>query len=634
MVVGDTKQSIYRFRSGEAEQFARLPELIGEKDEILLSREKVLKDNYLLEDLNVNFRSRKDIVMFNNDFFEVLKGSMPQGYQQYYTGLKQDFNKEEKGYIRIHFIDGDNYEDLMLNQIHESILHCQEDGYMQKDMAILCRERKNASLIARYLIRNGVNVVSSESLLLSSSPEVNFLLSWLKYLDNPDYEVAAVSVLEFLEKREMLGRIREQGVFNIYYENKSKNGYVNLFDFLVQFDFDLKPGILKGTGLYDLVEELIRIFGLTSFSDPYLLSFLDVILEQVNSGREGISDFLSWWDENSHKQSIVLPEEIDAVRIMTIHKAKGLQFPVVIYPFADSRKRLTKNELWVNFRDHEVPGIKTGLLKTVKLLEQTDYEPLYREETEKSVMDMINMMYVVMTRASERMFILSRYEEKMEGGIDSVPKILKAYLENKGLWSDERLIYEFGERIAVSGEKKKLSDTESPLAEIKRQDWRNQLRISYNAPEFWDVRDPDRATRWGNLIHSLLSGIRSSGDLDKVVGEYELRGDLKKEDLEQAKSVISKLFSHPAIKKLFDTGERVLTESELITAKGESYRPDRILIGDGNARIIDFKTGNYSEKHEKQLREYGNLIRNMGYNITELILLYISDQPVIRRINL
>ncbi|MBK6966930.1 MAG: hypothetical protein IPH20_24270 [Bacteroidales bacterium] len=252
-----------------------------------------------------------------------------------------------------------------------------------------------------FLNANGVKVVSSDSLLLAQSPEVNFLINFLIFLSDWDHMISRAAVVNYLfQKPDNTGI----DIHRIYDEALSPSGFVAL-PRLEGFEID--PANFRGMSLYDTCEELIRIFGLHLKSPLYMQFLLDEVLKFSTGKNPAISGFLEYWEQKKSKLSVVLPLSPDAVQIMTIHKSKGLEFPVVIYAFADDDiSRLTRKSTWVELNDPDLEELEVTLLKIDKKLEKTRYSDIYTTEFSKTKLDLLNLVYVAFTRASERLYVI------------------------------------------------------------------------------------------------------------------------------------------------------------------------------------------------------------------------------------
>ncbi|MCF8297276.1 MAG: UvrD-helicase domain-containing protein [Saprospiraceae bacterium] len=622
MIVGDGKQAIYRWRSGDIEQFQKLPEInISNKNLILKERENSLKRHYETKKLDTNYRSKKEIVDFNNEFFDIISKKIPVPFNSIYDESSQLVNKNNKGgFIQIQFANkSENLEEQNIEKIIEIIDNLLIDNFQLKDIAILCRSNKNASYIARNLITANFNVISSESLLLSSSPKVSFIIACIKFLLEPNEDVIKTEIINFLSQTK---KIQKTEFESFILKNSSTNKKQQLFIKKIEDNFNgFSFTRLKNLTIYEICEELIRIFNLNSDVDPYLQFFLDNALEFSIKNNSNISDFVDWWEESKNKLSIIVPEGLDAVNIMTIHKAKGLQFPAVIYPFASDKLKSTKSNLWTDFNDDELSELTTILLPTNKSLEETQFSELYTDERNKSLIDLINMLYVVMTRPTDRLYIISSTPSKTPD-INSIPNALAYFLNSKELWEQNLENYEFGIKQNFSSEK--IMSENYSLNSFISADWKTKILLSTQAPESWDIEDPSRNQEWGNLIHLVLSKIIDYSESENVLENLFQQGIIDKNEKSALTEKLKQIFSKAEIKVFFDKGLNIKNEIDILLPNGKTFRPDRVILEKEKAIIIDYKTGQALESHKNQLDKYADFLLEMGYSNIEKHLIYID----------
>jgi len=611
MIVGDGKQAIYRFRSGEVEQFAQLPYIYkNDGNPVNIERELSLVRNYKAENLNKNFRSKAEIITFNNEFFRCIASNLPPDYQSIYEGLEQEYDPENTGgLVSIEFLDKKNsessFEEQNFSKINQIIAQAVNDGFEWKDIAILCRSNAKASNIAQYLIEQGIDIISSQSLLLACSPEVNFMISCLQYLNNPVDAISQRAMKQYLVNT---GRIPAEAI------NKP----------LKTLTFDFHVSALIKLPLYDLCEKIIRIFTLNNSVNPHIQFFLDAVLEFSMANRQNLSDFLLWWEEKKKTKSIIVPEGINAVRIMTIHKAKGLEFPVVIYPYAEEKVSLTKKSQWVDFDNPNIPMLRAALLPITKDLATTTLAPLYEEEKGKSLLDLINILYVVLTRASNRLYVLTSFPANEAKEINSIPLFFQQFLKSSGIWSENKTTYIFGKAVAfLSGKRSSLSGNYH-LTSFISNEWHSKVLISQQAVEAWDVENPDKNREWGILLHTCLAKIKTADDIDSVLNDYYLQGILDDDERSRLNENIRQVITHPMLAGYFTHEVTVKTEADILDANGMLYRPDRLILNGNKAVIIDYKTGKPAEKHRKQLRNYSCLLADLGYTSPKMLLVYLD----------
>jgi ATP-dependent exoDNAse (exonuclease V) beta subunit len=632
LVVGDAKQAIYRWRSGDARQFESLPHIIHDtSDPLLDSREETLIRHYQQENLVQNHRSSPVIVDFNNRLFTFFSTFLPAPYGDPFKNAVQDTAKNDKpGLVRIEKVPaGDDEDKSYTDQVHDRVLsviqEAREDNFPYSDLAVLCRDNKKASGIASFLVRQGISVVSSESLLLTQSEHVNFLVSWMRHLVDPAEGIPQMHILHYLSAREMLGDTSLETVFRKFAGNDPEIFYALLRKHFSFIDFQH----LKSLEIFGLVQYLIFQFNLASLNDSYIRFFQDIVLEFVKVKHGGIPEFLEWWEEKSKNASVIIPEGIDAVRIMTVHKAKGLQFPVVIFPFADEQVRATRKNLWVPVNEPLAEPLKTAYLPVNKQLGETDYAGFYEDEMSRSVVDMANVLYVALTRPEERLYVITGdFPEKTEDPA-SVPKWFSRFFMAENLWQKDRLVYEFGgswKRSAVPG------TGEIPVADASQPYSRPALEmlLRYHAPQAWDMDEPEKNKEWGNLVHMVMSGITHAGQVAPVIREMVVGGIITSDQQEELSALLETIMSAPEIAPFFDPSYEVRNEPEILSKNGVLYRPDRVLLRQNNVTLIDYKTGKPRDEHQDQIRMYSGLLGEMGYNVERACLLYLNKKPEIR----
>jgi ATP-dependent exoDNAse (exonuclease V) beta subunit len=326
------------------------------------------------------------------------------------------------------------------------------------------------------------------------------------------------------------------------------------------------------------------------------------------------------------KYSILIPEGADAVKIMTIHKAKGLEFPVVIFPYATEKHKMGKNNVWVELEEKKFPKLKTALLPLNSQLKETEYWQLFVEENDKSMLDLINLLYVVMTRPVNRLYIISIMPPQKVKEVKSLPAIFSYYLGKRNLWNEIQKVYTFGSKVALSQKILRESDNGYSIKRMISGNWTNTILLSMQAPEIWDVTDPERNRKWGNMLHLILSRIASEEDVEKVLSDFFISGLIDNNQKKELKRIMDELIHQPEINAYFKTGLKVRAEAEVLLPSGKSYRPDRIVFNDTETIIMDYKTGKPDEIHKDQIRSYGHILEKMGYRNVIKYLLYI-DQP-------
>jgi ATP-dependent exoDNAse (exonuclease V) beta subunit len=636
LIVGDAKQAIYRWRSGDALQFEMLPGLIHDvPDPLLESRERTLKQHYSEENLARNHRSSPVIVDFNNSLFTFLSTFLPPPYGDPFKNAIQETAKKDKpGMVRIEKVaageedeEVKKYEELSHDRIYSIINELREDNFPYKDLAILCRDNKKASGIATFLIGRGIPVVSSESLLLTQSGHVNFLVAWMKHLVDPADTISIMHIMKYLIDREMLMGVSLEDFFR----KSAGTDPVNFHSLLISHFQFIDIHHLKNLEIFGLIQYLVHHFGLGKLNSIYLRFFQDIVLEFVKIKHGGLPEFLEWWEEKSKNASVIIPEGIDAVRIMTIHKSKGLQFPVVIFPFADEQARVTRKYLWVPVDDPVTEPLKTAYLPANKNLADTVYAGVYEDEMNRSVVDMANVLYVALTRPEERLYVLTRDFPEKNGDPASVTKWLSRYFMAENIWQSDRQVYQFGERWVRPAPgvpmEIKEPDTVSPSSRPSLE-----MLLRRHAPQAWDMEEPERNREWGNLVHTVMEKISHPSQLESVLRELAVEGVISTGQQSDLSALLSEIMANPEISSFFDPSFEVRNEPEILTREGVLYRPDRVLIRKNKVTIIDYKTGKPRDGHESQVKEYSSLLEEMGYEIESACLLYMNRRPEVRKV--
>jgi ATP-dependent exoDNAse (exonuclease V) beta subunit len=400
------------------------------------------------------------------------------------------------------------------------------------------------------------------------------------------------------------------------------------WDLLEADGINVSPSKLLSLPVYEICEELIRSFGLDRQSDPYLQFFLDVIIEQSVKPEFDLADMILLWEQKKDKLSIVIPEGINAVNVMTIHKSKGLEFPVVIYPFAKELHKSHGEKLWVDFKDEAFSNLTTTLITTSKRIEETQFKEVYEIEKNKSLLDLINIMCVVLTRPTDQLYVITGKPPSGTGASFSVPFLLMEYLKSIDVWDETLLKYEFGSKTKNERIEKELSGNYS-LEQFISTAWRDRIYLSLQAPDYWETENPIAKQDTGKLIHKIFSEINSEDEKDVVLEKYFQDGIIAIDEKKKLEKDINQLFLNAGIKALFRKGPLVKTESEILLPNGNTYRPDRINIDTDSTEVIDFKTGKESKTHHEQIRTYIGVLKEMGCINVKGYLLYIGETKVV-----
>lgn len=632
LVVGDGKQAIYRFRNGQVEQFVMLPALPEKYDpNVFGDAALALRQNYLEKVLDSNFRSLPGIIGFNNDFFRFVSDKLPPHLVPIYAQVEQKpASGKQGGFVKIDFIPSDSNEDFQANtlaKIKQLVLELLEQGYSLNDIVILTRSNIQGSTVARFLMKEDFRVISAEALLLASSAEVNFLVSLLTYILDTSDEIAAVSFMIYLLQRRKVGcNVQDLSIL-------VKSG--KLHDYLTEQGIPFNPFYLRKLPLYDLCEEVIRIFGLNGGPyNPYIQFFLEFVAGQAKSNALHLDDLLEVWEEKKTKLSVVVPEGIDAIRIMTIHKSKGLEFPVVIWPFATESLKNTKDFIWARPEHPVLRDLPLALFRTSSELSEVGFGELYEEERSKSILDMVNLVYVAFTRPIEKLFVLSKEPPKSRTGQLNLAGLLAEYFESTTLqWHRESDTYQYGATGTQNRVPASSREEEPAAGMLISEPWNHRIMISRRAPHTWGVSNRRTDSQaWGTLVHEALSKLKGQAEVGELLKHIERTYMLTEEEVEKLEKDVTSLISHTQLESYFKENVVLMSEREILTPDGRMLRPDRVVVTGNEAVILEYKTGVAKREHQDQVNEYAKALSEMGFVSVKKLLVYIDEPIEIREV--
>ncbi|MCE3279851.1 MAG: helicase UvrD [Bacteroidetes bacterium] len=626
MLVGDGKQAIYRWRGGEVEQFAMLPEIFSHNDNpLVLEREEALKRNHDPQVLNKNFRSKREIIEFNNSLFRTLAGQLNEKYRNIYDSLEQEFNPSNTGgFVQVEFFEEtkEEWRDKNFARTYEIIFQLLNEGYQLKDIAILVRKNTDGSDIANYLTEKNIPVISSDSLLLSNSKDVNFLHSILKFLANTSDNIVHAEILEYL----ISSRHIDNSSIDELIRQKNSGGLLPILR-SVNSDFSIVK--LSKMALYELIEELVGLFKLNESPNAYIQFYLDEVLNYSIKKNNNLNDFIEYWEDKKGKASLVIPQGMDAVSIMTIHRSKGLEFPVVILPFSNGKVKNGKDNLWITLENDKLKGFPTALVPTSESLNETEFGPLYEEEKSKSLLDSLNVLYVAFTRPEERMYILADKPSKNPSNFGKTSDMLAYYYQVKGEWQEGKNVYSFGKEVQHVSHQIKFQALNFNLKTFNSNQWRESIKMRTAAAGIWNTNMAETKKDYGVMVHTALSRINYSDDTTKALDSMLEEGMINIEERDHLTSTINNILMLPLLAPHFIEGLTVKNESEVISLTGEMFRPDRVVLNNKEAVIIDYKTGSKKQVHQQQIIQYGDLLIQMGYDVKEKLLVYIEELEIV-----
>ncbi|MCC9041999.1 UvrD-helicase domain-containing protein [Myroides sp. M-43] len=624
MIVGDPKQSIYRWRGGKAEQFIALS-----KDENPFSNPDKQTVN-----LGRNYRSYAEVINFNNRLFkDISRNFINEDYKDLYENNSyQEVNSKEGGYVNITFLQKDKsdeekdknlqFVEATLSAINQAL----EQGFDLKDIVILTRRRDHGVLLANFLTENGIDILSSDSLLINNASEVRLIINVLKFLKTEKDLEAKMMFLYYIASKNKESKAKHDFIK----EGLSFRSEIELEGWLVDNGVPISFEACRSKSLYDAVEAIVVAFIPEKGASSYVLYFLDLILEKSLKNQFGISDFLDYWSANYQKFSIPTPEGRNAVQIMTIHKSKGLEFPVVIFPFAEeSFTAASRDKLWVNIEtDNDQIMFPKALVDSKK--EVTEYgefaQKLYESKKQETLLDNVNVLYVALTRAEEQLYVISYKNINAKGDFqDNLSKFFLDFLVTEGVYNDIDLSYDFGVKERVSRKEEiREGELNKMILPVRSGLDFEAIKIAQREALMWDSNN-QKAIEYGNLVHELMSFITDYRDLDAVVKEGLEKGLIQEDVKEDFRDVISKIIEHPDLEIFFRIDNKVFNERVIIGPYQRNTIPDRVVIRGKQAYILDYKTGKEEEKYKEQVKSYGKSLEEMGYEVVKMVLLYTGE---------
>ncbi len=620
-LVGDAKQSIYRWRGGKAEQFM---ELCQKKNPFSIEKSEVIV-------LPNNYRSAKTIVNFNNDFFRFAADTfLDETHRELFLDSGQGAMSDKEGYVNISFVEAENASEEMEAypaRVMEIIEDLKIKGRALADICILTRTRRESIAVANFLSENAIPVISAESLLLERSSKVRFINTIFQYcLDTAD-KTLKFEILDYL----LNNSLEVENDFQFLMRHLEPEGQL-FFDALKTYGIDFSPEAATAMSVYEAAEYIIRAFDLQTASDAYLQFYLDFVYESTNSEAAGIFKFLELWDQKKEELSIVVPQGEDAVQIMTIHKAKGLEFPVVIYPFANGRITDTAREnFWINLPEELSDNVNIAYLSAAERMKEWEGEApqLYHELCCNSQLDALNVLYVAMTRPEQQLFVISKMELDKKGmeNPNRFSGLLISYLKSIGRWN-ESSEYGFGNAAEIPQQEKTEDNFFQQETFFSSPTQSKGISIITRSGLMWNSRQQE-AIEKGQLIHDLFALINTEADVNRVLQNAKEGGLFSSEEEGDLKKSILEVTGHPDLREFFAEGVVNINERDIILADGTLLRPDRLVLNNNVVHIIDYKTGAENVKHREQIIHYADVLEGMDYVVEKKLLVYINENITI-----
>jgi ATP-dependent exoDNAse (exonuclease V) beta subunit len=663
LLVGDVKQSIYRWRNSD---YRILAEQIH-KD----FNEPQIKEYHL----DRNWRSDKNIIDFNNHIFENLKTVFEerlfrtiedndfyiQRFRNITSSLVQipgNSDAARKGFVKIRFFDEEQFKEDSPKALIEQVKQLQDKGIKASEIAILIRRNKEGTpIIEEFLSAAGLeenseynlSVLSNESLFLFTSQGVLTIIDTVNFIINPDNEITKVALINHwaswlkpeLQKR---GKLATENPHTSEFPEQVFNK-----DFNSVFENELAPKIeliKKKVLLTSLDEAIIQICSVFQLFDietelPFIQTLIDKAGELKSSLSNDLSNLLFWWNEAGLYTSVNVNEEIDSIRLLTVHKSKGLEFKAVLIPWFDWRiGQVGKFAPILWCKPESEPYNQFPLLPVVagKDMKRSFFKNDYFEETANHFIDVFNMAYVAFTRAKSALIIhCPQPKETKNSNEDSLKPIqflLNKALENLGsdqlfseCWNKDRSVFQLGS-IEAGNEKPEQSKSVI-IKNYQFNDFSERVKLRNSGEDFLITGERTVAVKnRGKIIHDILSSVITKADVESACIKALADGKINEIELDEIQEAIKISFENPLISDWFSGKYQILNERNLLTNE-KLLRPDRIMFFEKEAMVVDYKTGEKkSDNYNRQVSRYAKILKETGFEKVEGYLWYINQNEV------
>ena len=648
LIVGDVKQSIYRWRSGD---WRLLNGIEHQFNQMLME----------IKSLSTNYRSTRRVIKFNNIFFRhaaeieyqalgELECTEREQLQKAYADVEQKVpeNRPDEGKVIINLLPSEDYQQAVLQNVVDSVQELINNGVEQKDIAILVRINNQIPLIAQYFLEHlpEVNVVSDEAFRLDASSAVCLMVQALQLLIHPDDILTKASIVK-------------TWLCSIQGRQMNDNEYMiagnNLDDYLPEAyiaHFDE----LSTLPLYELAEKIYSIFELHRIEGQgaYLCAFYDQLADFVNQNTTDIQSFLNEWNESLYKKTIQ-SDEANGIRLISIHKSKGLEFDHVIIPFCDwTLEKQTDNIIWCQpqeapFSDLPIVPIDYSQNKLIG----TIYEQDYLHEHLQNTVDNLNLLYVAFTRAAKSLNVIGKRGAKnsrsalIELCLPLVAQdIPEAILD--GMEDDKApIVFTVGEMANKAGsacstkeeapsKNPFLQESEPISVSIRNYDSKVNFRQSNRSRDFIMGDDIDQQHRYiqdGSVLHEIFSTIQTEKDIPEALQRLQFEGILYDEEMtaERITTMLRKRLSDPRVASWFSPRWTLFNECTILSVEDgdvKEHRPDRVMTDGNEWIVVDFKFGRPNPEYHQQVRGYMELLASMGHKNIRGYLWYVYSNKI------
>lgn len=630
LVVGDVKQAIYRWRNSDWRIFYSMGESFH-------------TDEFRTIPLNNNWRSLSGIIEFNNlvftdmpalaeDIAEIERGTLSSVYSDV---IQKDPGGKEGGYVRIEKVEENEEKsgpEEAASRVPLIIEEVQQAGYGAGDIGILVRTKDEGQKVIDAVMnyrsqldeekkaRYNYRIISQDSLLLGHNPAVKLIVSLLRYLTDRRDRLSLASVKHYYRQLTAEAGVNHERPLLIDSEGDSE---VMLPDGWLQF---LES--VQYLSLFELIERIILFFSLGSSdsSIPFITTLQDYTLELSGKEAADIALFLDWWDSEGFRKAVSSSDQEGSISLMTIHKAKGLEFKVVILPFLNwPFTNRNSDILWVESAEKPLDLLGAMPVSASKEMTETWFADYYENERKSYAVDMLNLLYVALTRARDAIFgLVPEVRSKKNCGELLFSLLSEYYPENSHLIT-------IGELPVVSHDSVKSVETGAIKLGYPVLQSRRRLRLKLESRNYMVSEASGRTDKinYGIMMHSLFESANTIEDLERGVEQMVFKGRVTASQGEKLSAQIKRATSAGPAASWFRPGIEVRREPGIVFPGGKLKRPDRVMIDKGAVTVVDFKFGEESDNYFKQLNQYRSLLGEMGYSDVSAYIWYVESGKVV-----
>ncbi|WP_291862123.1 exodeoxyribonuclease V subunit beta, partial [Marinilabilia sp.] len=658
MLVGDVKQSIYRWRNSDWTLLAGQVE--KEFDTF----------GTIVNTLDTNFRSSANVIAFNNSFFQHSARALQAQLLQKSDGnagssngidtkiidayhdvaqLVAPKNQENPGHVAFRFFEAPNKEDFREQAIEasvEQVVNLLDNGFAPADICVLVRKKVEGIAITNALLsgeyhreKKPLPVISNETLRLNSSPAVLFIINHLKFILAPDDKVLEAFIRLHWERHLRELDLKNFDASDVFHNPQKAATWQQHLEFIEN---------KQQLPLYDLADELTRLIPeeIRSEQGIYIQALLNNINSFSSQEAANLNLFIDEWEKTIQFESIAGPENQEAIQVMTVHKSKGLEFKAVVLPFCNwelNDERL-QNLLWCKPQTAPFNELDLVPVNYEKSLVNSHFSGEYLEELMHQYIDNLNLLYVAFTRAELSLTAFCQKKKTLPKELGTVSDLLWFHFEAResdhnelpGNWDAVKQEYQLGEIFKEpekKGEDKQLSESRPlitcQLPTMQTFPFRERIAIHLESDEYFDDEKEESGITYGKVMHHLFEMMETREDLDDALKTLWFEGKIDEQEQAVIKIKMEEWLNHPDVKAWFDGSYTILPEVAILHQN--IRRPDRVMLSDAETIVVDYKFGKaVTSKHQMQVKGYMNKIKEMGHSNIRGYIWYVSQKEVVR----